>query len=113
MWSPPVMQEVFLLGCVKRTPGVRALAARDLVLSLTPNVVIDLLQTREDQSSSVVFGAERFATGQTMRITSGPFTDFDAVFVGHHDKCRCSIMSSMLGKQHSVLVLSHFLEKAA
>ena len=101
------------LGSVKRTPGVSTLAARDLASSTVPDAVIELVRAREDQSGAVVFAVERFKAGETVRVTAGPFTDFEAVFAEGHDERRCRILLSMLGKQHSVLVLSHFLEKAS
>ncbi len=101
------------MGAVKRTPGVSTLAARDLASSVVPDAVIGMVRAREDQSGAVVFQAERFKAGETVRVTAGPFTDFEAVFAESHDERRCRILLSMLGKQHSVLVLSHFLDKAA
>ena len=101
------------LGAVKRTPGVSTFAGRDLVSSIVPDAVIELVRAREDQSGAVVFTAERFKAGEIVRVTSGPFKDFEAVFTESHDNRRSRILLSMLGKQNSVLLLSHFLEKAA
>ena len=101
------------MGPIKRTPGVSSLAARDLASAIVPDAIIALVRKRENEAGCVEFGTERFATGEAVRVTAGPFTDFEAVFAEKHDERRCRILLSMLGKQHSVVVLSHFLEKAA
>jgi transcription antitermination factor NusG len=46
-------------------------------------------------------------------LARGPFADIAAIFAEKHDERRCRILLSMLGKQHSVLVLSNDLEKVA
>ena len=100
------------MGPVKRTPGVSSLAARDLAAAVVPDAILEMVRARENEAGSVEFGTERFQKGEAVRVTAGAFTDFAAVFAETHDERRCRILLSMLGKQHSVLVLSHFLEKA-
>ena len=104
---------IFGLGDVKRTPGVSTLAARDLQSALVHDAIIDALRAREDEHGKVQFGADRFRPGEAVRLARGPFADLEAVFAEKHDERRCRILLNMLGKQHSVIVLSEVLEKVA
>ena len=101
------------LGDVKRTPGVSSLAARDLHSALVPDPVIAALRARENESGHIQLSADRFRAGETVRLSRGPFVELEAVFAEKHDDRRCRILLSMLGKQHSVIVLSDHLEKIA
>ncbi len=104
---------LFGLGDVKRTPGVSSLAARDLHSALVPDTIIAGLRARENEYGKIQLGADRFRAGEAVRLARGPFADIEAVFVEKHDERRCRILLSMLGKQHSVMVLSENLEKVA
>jgi len=101
------------LGDVKRTPGVSALAARDLQSALVPDAIIAGLRARENEYGKIQLGADRFRAGELVRLSRGPFAELEAVFAESHDERRCRILLSMLGKQHAVLVLSDDLEKVA
>ena len=101
------------LGDVRRTPGVSALAARDLPSAVVPDAIIASLRAREDGRGKVELGADRFVEGEAVRLARGPFADIAAIFAEKQGERRCRILLSMLGKQHSVLVLSKDLEKAA
>ena len=101
------------LGAVRRTPGVSALAARDLPSAVVPDAIIASLRACENGQGTVQLGADRFCKGEAVRLARGPFADIAAIFAEKHDERRCRILLSMLGKQHSVLVLSKDLEKAA
>ena len=104
---------LFGLGDVKRTPGVSALAARDLQSALVADGIILGLRARENEYGKIQFGTDRFRSGELVRLARGPFAELEAVFAEGHDKRRCRILLSMLGRQHSVLVLSDDLEKVA
>ena len=101
------------LGDVKRTPGVSTLAARNLQSAVVPDAIIDALRAREDGYGKVQLGADRFHVDEAVRLSRGPFAEIEAVFAEKHDERRCRILLSMLGKQHSVIVLSDVLEKVA
>jgi len=101
------------LGDVKRTPGVSTLAARDLPSAVVPDAIIASLRARENGQGKVQLGADRFCKGEAVRLARGPFADIAAIFAEKHDERRCRILLSMLGKQHTVLVLSNDLEKVA
>ena len=101
------------LGAVRRTPGVSALAARDFPSAVVPDAIIASLRARENGHGTVELDADRFRAGEAVRLARGPFADIAAIFAEKHDERRCRILLSMLGKQHSVLVLSNELEKVA
>jgi len=100
------------MGSLRRTPGVRSLAARDLKSALVPDALISSLRASENHAGCVELSIDQFMRGQTVRVTAGPFADLEAVFVEKHDERRCRILLSLLGKQHSVLLPSHSLERA-
>lgn len=104
---------LFGLGDVRRTPGVNSLAARDLQSATVPDAIISGLREREDEHGKILFGVDRFHPGDPVRLSRGPFAEIDAVFAERHDDRRCRILLNMLGKQHSVTVLSELLEKVA
>ena len=104
---------LFGLGDVKRTPGVCSLAARDLHSAVVPDSVIAGLRARENEYGKIQLGADRFRVGEAVLLARGPFADIEAVFAEKHDERRCRILLSMLGKQHSVMVLLDDLEKVA
>ena len=101
------------MGHIKRTRGVSSLAGRDLASAIVPDLVIEGLRARETSAGIVELAADRFAAGETVKITVGPFEGFHAIFQEKQDDRRALIMLSLLGKSHSVSVLANFLEKAA
>jgi transcription antitermination factor NusG len=68
---------------------------------------------RRDDATACSRGAASANRGQREGLARGPFADIAAIFAEKHDERRCRILLSMLGKQHSVLVLSNDLEKVA
>lgn len=99
------------MSTIQRTPGVVALASHDLLSAVVADAVIDALRARENEVGVIEFDAARFSTGDAVRITAGAFADFEAIFAEDHDGRRCRVLLSLLGKQHSILTHSHFLEK--
>ena len=61
------------LGAVRRTPGVSALAARDLPSAVVPDAIIASLRDRENGQGKVQLGADRFFEGEAVRLAQEDF----------------------------------------
>ncbi len=99
------------MGHVRRTPGVAALAGRDLAAAIVPDAVIAGLRARKVDAGFIEL--EPFRPGDAVTIQGGPFQGFAAIFHEKQDDRRSSILLSLLGRQHSVGVFSADLASAA
>lgn len=96
---------------VRRTPGVASLAARDLASAIVSQSVIEAIRAREGADGCVEF-QDRFKPGETVQVEGLPL-DLQAVFSAREDDHRSKILLSLLGKQHSVTVLTRALSNVA
>jgi transcription antitermination factor NusG len=95
------------------TPGLRRIVNVDRRPLPLPAGMIDLLRRRLDGVEQAG-GLARFKPGETVRITAGPFSDMEAVFVGPTTPAqRVQVLLTILGRASRVHLSPQDLEKSS
>jgi transcriptional antiterminator RfaH len=87
------------------TAGVSRLVCNGDAPAPVPPAVVAALQGREDPAGFVLLERRpRFAPGDQIRITDGPFTDALGLFEGMADRERVAILLDLLGRKVTILL---------
>lgn len=99
---------------IRSTPGVSGLVGfgvRHQIYRPLPASVIDLLKQHEDRYGyHQLESAEWFSKGDHVRITSGPFSGIEGVFMMDDGLHRSMVLIEMLGKYQAITVESGQLD---
>lgn len=99
--------------CINNTRGVSyLLTSSDHKPIRVPHHLVESLQTHEDEAGAVpLTNLVSFIKGQSVRILEGPFKDLLATFDVMDDKQRVTLLLTFMGRETSVVVPSHSVEK--
>lgn len=87
-----------------RLPGVSGFVGKSYANSLVADGVIDLIRSRETANGLVAMDYSHLKSGQKVKLLSGPFAGFEAIFSEPDDKKRSWIFVEFLGKLHHVKI---------
>jgi transcriptional antiterminator RfaH len=76
-----------------------------------PSVPEEVVEALMGQAASVTEGVPLFATGETVRLESGPFAGLTAVFDMPKGNDRAQVLIQMLGKGQQLVVDADQLAK--
>lgn len=92
-----------LLNKVRSTPGARMLLRFGNEPVVVFATLVDNLRDRLEQDETTLFSEQ-----QSVRITSGPFKDYQALFKQYDGEQRAIVLINLLNKQQELLVeLNH------
>jgi transcriptional antiterminator RfaH len=95
------------------TPGLRRIVSIDRRPLPLPAGIIDLIRGRLGDIEQAG-GLVRFKPGETVRITDGPFSDMEAVFIGPTTPAqRVQVLLTILGRASRVHLNPQELEKSS
>ena len=99
--------------CINSTRGVvKLIMLNHETPKAVQDTIIDQLKISEDDDGLVSLAAlNLFLPGQVVRVVDGPFSGQYATYKGFSDKQRVEILLEFLGKNVSLEVSSHSLEK--
>lgn len=94
---------------IRGTRGVSHILMGDNGPASIPQTVIDSLRAREDGNGFIVLGKtkplpERFSKGDLIRAVEGPLVGFDLIYEGMKDVERVKVLTTLLGRQVSVVI---------
>lgn len=93
-----------------RLQGISGYAGNSFANSLVREDVINLLRSREGDEGLVAMDFNTLIPGQKVKLLSGAFAGFEAVFQEVDDQRRCWIFLEFLGKPHRKNVAMNSLE---
>lgn len=97
---------------VNGTRGVTGLVMFGDTPIAIPQLVIDEIRSREDDTGFIRLNAPPFQPGQPMRIVEGPMTDTQALFEEIVDGNRAILLISLLGRLVRTRMPLHQVEAA-
>ena len=83
-----------------RVHGVSGYAGKTFTNSLVRDDIVDALRGRETEDGLVSMNFSNMTSGQKVKLLSGPFAGFEAIFEEIDDQRRCWIFLEFLGKLH-------------
>ncbi len=87
-------------SAIRSTRGVIDLVRNGRDPVAVSNAVIDEIQCRRDEEGFVVLGKHLdLKRGARIRIDTGPFADYEAIFESHRDDERVVALLSLLGRK--------------
>lgn len=89
-----------LLGKVRSTFGVRGLLRFGEQPATLDNAIIEDIRQRTRQNAP----APEFSQGEAIRLTEGPFKDYQAIFNRYDGEERAIILIQLLNQQNQLLV---------
>lgn len=109
MVPAPLFPRYIFMSCRAQEGGLRVVrstrGAIDLVRSgdepvSVPASIIDEIQERQNEDGYVVLGLHiKFGRGDRIRIDSGPFASYEAIFESMRDNERVIALLSLLGRK--------------
>ncbi|MCP3669568.1 MAG: transcription/translation regulatory transformer protein RfaH [Gammaproteobacteria bacterium] len=85
-------------GPIRSTRGVSGLVRFGMKLAHVPDGFIADIREREMEDGFCCEATPRFKQGDKVRITDGPFSDYEAVFQAPHGENRVLILLDLIGK---------------
>jgi transcriptional antiterminator RfaH len=70
----------------------------DMPLALPEGLVEEMMQWR-DESGTIVFTPRRFAVGDAVKVTTGPFADLEGMFQAASGSDRVVLLFNLLGRE--------------
>lgn len=68
--------------------------------ALVPEGVINTLKSREDKNGHIQLPEKgKFHQGENVKLVSGPFSDYDAIYDGMSATDRCRVLIELLGRK--------------
>ena len=89
-----------ILRTAYRLHGVSGFAGNNFANSLVREEVINLIKSREGEEGLVAMNFTTLLPGQKVKLLSGAFAGFEAIFQEVDDQRRCRILLEFLGKLH-------------
>lgn len=99
--------------CITGTFGVASIVMQGQSPAIMPDSAIEQLRARENASGVIVLpkpNASRFAQGDAVRISSGPFVGFNGIWDGIGAADRVRVLLQLLGRQTRILIGEDLLE---
>lgn len=93
----PITQSAYHIN---NTKGVSQLVVFDGQIASIPNHIIEnIKKTFQDFKHS-----DRYQKDQQVKIISGPFKDFDAIFMGHDGETHCYVAITLLNRRELIKI---------
>ncbi len=97
-------------GPIRSTIGVANMVRFGMDAARVPNELIDEIRAREDSDGVVALPDKDFEKGQTVRITTGPFEGYEAVFSDRQAKNRVLVLLKIAENFVNVKLDQHEIE---
>ena len=98
---------------IHSTIGVSKLVCRGDNPAAVPDVLIEELKRRQDESGLISLERRpRFNPGDKVRVVEGAFSDCLGLYEGTNDRERVAILLDLLGRKVRVLLGSEFVDAA-
>ena len=91
-------------GPIRSTFGVSKLVRFGHVLSRVPDKLISALKIRENEDGLCVLPERDYIKGEKIRIASGPFEGYEAIFQSRNSKDRVSLLLATIHKKYNVVL---------
>ena len=97
----------------KRLNGITSFAGPSLERSLVEAQIINVIKERQDDRGVILIKNNELSSGQSVKLLSGPFVGFEAIFSEADDRKRSFILLDLMGKTHRLRVLNSSIGVAA
>ncbi|MFT7529286.1 MAG: transcriptional antiterminator RfaH [Gammaproteobacteria bacterium] len=84
---------------IRSTFGVSALVRFGLKPALVADELISILMKKEDDEGVQSAPMREFESGQSVRVHSGPFKDYEGIFLAKNSNERVFVLLEVLGKE--------------
>ncbi len=97
-------------GPIRSTIGVANMVRFGMEAARVPNELIEEIRVREDADGVVTLPDKQFEKGQAVRITTGPFEGYEAVFSDRQAKNRVLVLLKIAENFVNVKLDQHEIE---
>jgi transcriptional antiterminator RfaH len=85
---------------INSTIGISYLIMNKDIPAIIPEGVINTLKSREDQKGLITLPEKgKFNQGENVKLVSGPFSGYDALYEGMSTADRCRVLIELLGRK--------------
>lgn len=92
---------------IRSTRGVSSLVRVGMKPATIPDQLISAIRKRADADGFHRLGNDTLKMGDRVRLVSGPFADYEAIFSEKRAENRAIILLNLIGKQNRIEVSAH------